>query len=111
MSTSLTVGKARLATVTVTNPDGSPNATAPLTTLTGNAGTLRVSVNPSNPREIAIVGLAPSGGVNATVQANTGAGTKTATELVVIAAAPSGPDLSSVSLGAFGPEVTPPEWA
>lgn len=111
MSTPLTVGKARLASIIVTNPDGSPNLTASIGVSTGNASTLRVTVNPSDPREIAIVGLAPSAGVNAGVNINLGEGTKTASELVVISAAPAVTGLSSIALTVFGPEVTPPSWA
>lgn len=111
MSTPLTVGKARLATVQVTNPDGSPNATAGIGVSTGNAATLRVTVNPTNPREIAIVGLAQSAGV-AGVNIDLGEGIRTASELVVISAATVPvTGLSSISIGAFGPEVDPPVWA
>lgn len=111
MSTPLTVGKARLAQVTVTNPDGSLNPTASIGVSTGNTSTLRVTVNPSDPREIAIVGLAPSAGVNAGVNINLGEGVKSAAELVVISTAPVVTGLSSISIGAFGPEITPPSWA
>jgi len=109
MSTPLTVGKARLSTITVLNPDGSVNATAPITTSAGNPSALRVTVNPSNPREVAIVGLAPSAGVNANVTTNTGTGNKTAQTLIVVNAPTT--DQSGPSWGPFSDEIDPPAWA
>lgn len=111
MSTSLTVGKARLATIVVHNPDGSVNTTATVTTSVGNPSVLRCTVNPSNPREIAIVGLAPSsGGVNANVSVDTGEGVKTSQSLIIVSAA-AVVGMSGVDIGAFGAEIDPPAWA
>ncbi len=110
MSTTLSVGKARLATIVVHNPDGSVNSTAAVSTSTGNPTTLRCTVNPSNPREIAIVGLSPSGGVNANVSVDTGEGTKTTQTLIVVVPG-TVTGLSGVDIGAFGDEITPPAWA
>lgn len=110
MSTTLSVGKARLATITVHNPDGSVNTTAAVTTSTGNPTSLRCTVNPSNPREIAIVGLAPSSGVNANVTVDTGEGSKTSQSLIIVVAG-SVTGQSGVDIGAFGDEIDPPSWA
>jgi hypothetical protein len=103
MSTSLTVGKARLSTVSVIT-GGLPDSTSPLTTGTGNASTLRVRVNPSNPREVGVLALAQSAGVNASVTVNG----QTATELFVVSAAP--PPADGPTFGAWGPEIDPPSW-
>lgn len=111
MSTPLTVGKARLFNPTALNPDGTVNSTANITTGTGNGTTLKVIMNPSNNREGAIVGLAPSAGVNAFLHVDTGEGDKQTSELIVISAAPPVTGLSAVSFGTFGPEITPPSWA
>lgn len=110
MATNLTVGKARLATITVHNPDGSVNTTALVSTSVGNPSTLRCSVNPSNPREIAIVGLAVSVGVNANVTVDTGEGSKT-TQTLIIVVAGTVTGQSGVDIGAFGDEIDPPAWA
>lgn len=111
MSTSLTVGKARIFNPTALNPDGSVNTAATITATSLNTSTLRVVMNPANNREGAIVGLAQSAGVNAKLEVDTGEGTKSATELVIIGPAAPGGGQSAVSFGTFGPEVTPPSWA
>lgn len=111
MATPLTVGKARLFSITLHNPDGSVNTTATPSVSSGNSSTMRATLNPSNPREAAIVGVAESTGVNVTVSAPVGpsGGTKSAASLVTVNAAAV--DMSDVQLGAFGPEIDPPSWA
>jgi hypothetical protein len=104
MATTITVGKARLATITLIS-GGVPDTTTALTTSTGNPTTLRCTVNPSNPREVAVVGLAPSAGVNAIVSAP-GFG---AASLFEVQAAP--PPADGLTFGAWGPEIDPPAWA
>lgn len=103
MATSLTVGKARLSTVSVIT-GGLPDTTSVLTVDTGNIATLRVRVNPSNPREVGVLGLAQSAGVNAFVTVNG----HSKSELFEVAAAP--PSADGPTFGAFGPEIDPPAW-
>lgn len=104
MATNITVGKARLATVTLIS-GGIVDTTTVLGTSTGNPTTLRCTVNPSNPREVAVVGLAPSPGVNAFVSAPG----FSASSLFQVDAAPPPPD--GLSFGAWGAEIDPPTWA
>lgn len=103
MSTSITVGKARLSTVTVIT-GGAPDLTTPLTPSSGNPGTLRVRVNPDDPRQVGVLGLAPSSGVNAGVTVNS----HLIQETFVVSPAP--PPSDGPSFGPWGPEVDPPAW-
>ncbi|HKQ65993.1 MAG TPA: hypothetical protein VJZ73_13345 [Methylomirabilota bacterium] len=111
MATPLTVGKARLFSITLHNPDGSVNTAATPSVSSGNSTTMRATLNPSNPREGAIVGVAPSSGVNVIVSAPVGpsGGTKSSSSLITVNAATV--DMSDVQLGAFGDEIDPPSWA
>lgn len=104
MSTPITVGKARLSTITLIT-GGAIDNTTPLTVGSGNVNTLKVFVNPSNNREIAAVGVAPSAGVNANVTANG----HTVQSLFVVSAPPPPPD--GPSFGTWGDEIDPPSWA
>jgi hypothetical protein len=106
MSTQINIGKARLFSFLVKNADGSVNTTAVATPGTGNPVTLRVTVNPSNPREFAAVALAQSAGVNANITALG----HTAQALIVI---PALPDQTAVVIdeAGVGPEIDPPSWA
>lgn len=106
MSTSLTVGKARLSTITLITGGVVDNVT-PLTISTGNAATMRVTVNPSNNREVAIVGLATSPGVNVTVSANG----HNAASLIVITVDSSPPPPDGPTFGPWSDEIDPPSWA
>lgn len=103
MSTSLTVGKARLVTVTVIT-GGVPDTTTPLSVSTGNPATLRVRVNPSDPREVGVLGLAQSAGVNAGVTVNG----HLVQETFVISPPPPPPD--GPTFGSWGAEIDPPAW-
>ncbi len=103
MSTSLTVGKARLVTVSVIT-SGVVDTTSTLTTSVGNAATLRCRVNPGNAREVGVLALDVSAGVNAIVTV----GGHSAAELFVNSAPPPPPD--GPTLGTWGPEIDPPSW-
>lgn len=111
MATSLTVGKARLFSITLHNPDGSVNTAAAAAVQSGNSTTMRATVNPTNPREGAIVGVAVSSGVNVIVSAPVGpsGGNKQTSSLITVVAGAT--DQSDVQLGAFGEEIDPPSWA
>lgn len=104
MSIPITRGKARLTTITATNDDGSVNTQ----TLTPAAPSpsVRATINPSNPREIAVVGVSVnSSGANVSVQGANG----TMASQVFTVAAPTG--LASTSFGTWGDEIDPPAWA
>jgi len=103
MSTSLTVGKARLCTMTLITA-GLVDTTTVLSVSSGNPATLRVTVNPDNPRQIAAVGVAP-GNVNANVTANG----HTAQSLFAVSAA--APPADGPTFGDWGDEIDPPTWA
>lgn len=113
MPTSLTVGKARIFSIVLHNQDGSVNATAAPIVASGNSTTMKATLNPSNPREAAVVGVSSTfgAGVNVNVSAPVGPGgaTRTGSATLVINASPT--DLSDVQLGDFGPEIDPPSWA
>lgn len=108
MSQTLTVGKARLCTVIVHNPDGTVNTTAPLTPSVPFGSTaIRMTVNPSDPRQVAVVGVAPNTGIGGDLAVNVGT-VKHFGETFIVAAAAV--DQSSIT-GTFGPEIDPPSWA
>src|ERR1043166_1455263 len=104
MATSITVGKARLSTVTLVI-GGAVDTTSPITVDSGNHDTLRCRVNPDNPREIAVVGLAESSGVNALISARG----FSAASLFQVDAASAPPD--GLAFGPWSPEIDPPSWA
>lgn len=104
MAITLTVGKARLATLTLKNDDGSINTALTPQVNPGNAS-IRATLNPSDNRQIAVVGVAPSSGANLTV---TGVNNANAQQLFT-PVAPTG--LASTSFGVWGDEIDPPSWA
>lgn len=99
MAIIITVGKARLSAVIVAD------TTTPLGIGTGNHDTLRIFLNPDNNRQVAVVGIAPSSGVNATVQL----GTRTIAQLFEVVAEPGPGD--DLRFGDWSDEVEPPSWA
>jgi len=103
MSTTIHVGKARLFNFTIT-AGGNPDTTTPATADASAAGIIRVTVNPSNPRQFAVVGL----GVG-TTNANIHCGPITLHALinVVAAAPPPAPDGGSIDEAGVGDEVDP----
>lgn len=104
MSIPVTVGKCRLATITALNDDGSPN-TATLSASVPSP-TVRATINPSDNRSIAVVGVSPNAsGANVSVPG--AAGTQASQVFTVVA--PTG--LASTSFGAWSAEVDPPPWA
>ena len=109
MAISLTVGNFRSSSISVTNADGSANNSAVLSVSAGNPATLRVRVNPSNPREVGVLGLDVSSGVNANVSVSLPGGTKTVQTLFTVNAAPNNQE--ALGVGAFSdPETDPPAW-
>lgn len=103
MSIPITRGKARLATISALNDDGSVNTD----TLTPAAPspTIKAAINPSNPREIGVLGVSTnSSGANVSV---TGAAGTSASQVFTVTA-PTG--LASTSFGPWSDEVDPPAW-
>ena len=81
--------------------DGVVDSTTPLTVSTGNLGTLGIMVNPSNPREVFVIGLSESSGVNAIVSIFG----KTATSLIEVVSADVPPvPVTSITFGDFSEE-------
>lgn len=84
--------------------DGSPDTSAVATAGAGNPANLRVRINPSNPREVGVLALSQTTGINAIVTAN---GHSSSTLFVV----PPPPDLSGVTIGTIGtPTTVVPDW-
>ncbi len=106
MATTVTVGKARLFTFSVIT-GGVLDTTSIPTVGSGNAANMRATLNPSNPREFAVVGLNPTSGVNANV---TSFG-HLAQTLIQVLAAPPPPDGPTIDVPGVGPEIDPPSWA
>jgi hypothetical protein len=100
MSTQIHVGKYRKVSMTVINEDVVDNTT-PLTVSTGNVGTLGIMVNPANPREVFVIGISDSPGVNAIVSVFG----KTASALIEVVHADAPPQpITSITFGAFSEE-------
>lgn len=93
-----------MATITLI-VGGSIDTTTTISTTTGNTSALRCTVNPDNPREVAVVALAPSPGVNALFSA---AGFDAS---ALFAVNPAPPPPNGLAIGAWGPEIVPPSWA
>lgn len=109
MAISLSVNMARLSTFAVTNPGGAPNNTAPLTAQSGNGTVMKCRVNPSNPREVGVMGLQDNGGsvVNANVSVTLSDGThSSSTGFTVV---PNGQP-GSIAAGDWSDEIAPPAW-
>lgn len=103
----LTVGKFRSSLFVVKNADGSVNTTASLSVAPGNPSTLRVRVNPANNREVGVLGLGVSAGVNANVSVTLPGGTLTVNSLFVVSAA----NQEALIEGTWSdPETDPPAW-
>jgi hypothetical protein len=108
MAITLTVGKFRSSLFAVTNADGSTNLDATLSVSPGNPATLRVRVNPSNNREVGVMALDVSAGVNANVSVALPGGTKTVQTLFENSGAPANQE--SLTAGAWSEESAPPAW-
>ncbi len=103
MSISITQGKALLFPLVVPLSNGGFDTTTALTSLgTNQATNLKVLMNPSNPREVGVLALAPTSG--AEVTAIIGGFTATVTVSV-----PS-PTINGASFGTPGAEISPPSW-
>jgi hypothetical protein len=109
MAISLSVNKARLSTFAVNDPGGAPNITAALNAQSGNGTVMRCRVNPSNNREVGVLGLQDNGGatVNATVSVTLSDGTHSASTGFTVA--PNNQP-GSITAGDWGDEITPPAW-
>lgn len=105
-TTTVSVGKARLFSVAV-SAGGVPDTTTAATVGASNGAILRVTMNPSNNRQFAVVGLAV-GSTNANLTC--GGITAHAFVAVVAAAAPT-PDSVVIDEAGVGPEIDPPPWA
>lgn len=107
MTTSLQVGDFTYTIAEVLNADRSPNA-SPLTVSPGSDTRLRVRVNPSNPRQVGVLALAP-GSVNVAVQVSVGFNTYNKDELFTIEL--SAPSQEGLTLGEWAPvSTTAPTW-
>lgn len=105
----LNVGQFTSSIFTVTNSDGSSNTSLALSASPGNPATLRVRVNPSNNREVGVVALDASSGVNAIVEAALPGGTKQHLQLFVNTAAAVNQE--ALTPGAWSaPSGTVPAW-
>lgn len=105
MSISITAGRARIATITMKNDDGSLNTTSN-PTVSAPSPTVRATLNPSNNREVAVVGVSTNAsGANVSIGGLNG----THADQVFTVAAPTG--LASTSLGSWSEEGDPPAWA
>lgn len=107
MPQTISVGKFRSCLFTVRNADGSVNTTATLSATPGNATKLRVRVNPANNREVGVVGLEASAGINANVSVTLPGGTFTANVLFTVTAL----NQEGLEEGTWSdPEANPPAW-
>jgi len=103
MSVQITQGKARVFNFSVVL-NGAVNTTAPATAQSGNAANIRVTMNPSNNRQFAVVALQLNGsGTNANVDCG---GLPTAHQIVQVIAPPL-QDGIAVDEAGVGPEVDP----
>jgi len=87
------VGQAVLGTVVLVGPTGAVDEVSVLTVDTGNPDTLKVRVNPNDPRQVGVLGLASSAGVNAHIGAP---GRPTVSQMFAVS--PSGEDLSATGV-------------
>lgn len=110
MSTPVHVGKALLFPITLHNPDGSVNTTATPTVSSGNSATMVARLNPGNPREGGVRGVAAGSPVNVIVSAPVGPGDTNRQDTSLIDVQPAEVDLSDADIGAFGAEIDPPAW-
>lgn len=104
MPTTITVGKARLFSVS-TLALGNLDLAAPVTVGASNGAVIRATMNPTNNRQFAVVALAP-GQTNANVTCNG----ITAHALVTVPAPPP-VDTVTIDEAGVGPEIDPPSWA
>jgi hypothetical protein len=105
----LTVGQFTSSPATVINADGSTNTEISLSVGSGNPLTLRVRLNPNDNREVGVLALAQSAGVNAVASAALPGGTKTAQQLFTVDPAPANQE--AVTLGTWSaPSTTVPAW-
>lgn len=99
-TTTVHVGKARLFNFSITAA-GNPDTTTPATIDVSLQGIIRATMNPSNPRQFAVVGLAPG-----TTNANPHCGAVTLHATVNVPALPP-PDGGTVDEAGVGDEVDP----
>lgn len=109
MST-IRVTKAALFSFTVLNVAGQVDTTTTATVGSSNPSAMRVTINPDNNREVAVVVTSLTGvnSNNPIVAATVTAFGHTVSKGFTLASAP---DLSGVTLGADGGEIDPPSWA
>lgn len=102
MSTNITLGKARLFTFAA-SAAGVTDTTTPATVDPSNPAVIRVTMNPSNPRQFAVVALSVG-----TTNANVHVGSITAHALVNVVAAAAPPvDTVTIDELGVGPEIDP----
>jgi hypothetical protein len=99
MSTAITLGKAHLFTISLVNDNGATGQVA-----TNQPGSVKVRMNPDNPREFGVLALAPTGGADVTV---TCAGMFATTTITVSAA---NPPPSMLAITPSGAEIDAPGW-
>jgi hypothetical protein len=106
MATQVTVGKARLFSFTVIT-NGVLDTTSIPAVSSGNGTNMRATLNPTNSRQFAVVGLAPTSGVNANVNSFG----HLAQTLISVVAAPPPPDGPTIDVADVGAEIDVPSWA
>lgn len=111
MSIQLMVGKFSSSIHSVTNADGSSNTSLSLNAQSGNGATLRVRVNPSNNREVGVLALDVSSGVNAIVSvALPGGSRQVSTTFENVAAPPPPTNQEAFTAGGWSAPSDPPAW-
>lgn len=105
MSITLQVGEFVAYSFVVKNSDGSVNATAVASAAVGDLSKLRARINPDDSRQVGVLALAQSPGINATVSA---LGHSMALTFVI----PPPPDLTAVVIDTSSgtPTTAVPSW-
>jgi hypothetical protein len=109
MPITLTVGRARVTTMSVVK-NGTVETTAALSVSEGNPLRVRVRVNPDNAREVAVVGLEATPGINVFVGCPGLFGSMQVATLFEVVDAPPNP-ADGITFGEWSDEVDPPSWA
>lgn len=108
MSIPLNVGQFTSSTFSVLNADGGANTALSLNVQSGNDNTLRVRVNPSNNREVGVLALDVSVGVNATVSVTLPGGAKQSATTFVNS--PAAVNQEALTPGPWSSPAAPPAW-
>lgn len=103
MPTIIPVGKAHILTIAANMSDGSQDTALPMTAATNQPSKLKVKINPSNPREVGVLALAPTSGATVTSTVNSD-------KFVQVTFQVPTPTLTSVTVTSDGGEVDPPQW-